>query len=84
MMLNLPILLVLVRQREKSQEYFSLLPSNWNLNHSNLLSTLGATNFSKWELLSGSPGSAEGVCAKALIDATIIVSSIKIPSFDFG
>ena len=34
--LNLPILLVLVRQREKSQIYFSLSAFNWNLNHSNL------------------------------------------------
>ena len=44
-MLNLPILLVLVRQREKSQKYFSLPAFNWNLNHSNLLSTLVTTNF---------------------------------------
>ena len=56
-MLNLLILLALVKQREKSQKYFSLLPVNWNLylNHSILFSTLGVTNFSKWELFCGSP-----------------------------
>ena len=33
---NLPIHLVLVRQRAKSQKYFGLWALNWNLNHSNL------------------------------------------------
>ena len=53
--LNLPIFLVLVRQRKKSQKYFNLSSFDWNFNHSNLWSTLGAMNFKKWELLSGSP-----------------------------
>ena len=55
-MLNLAIPLTLVKQREKSQKYFSLLPFNWNLNHSDLVRILGATNFARWELFSGSPG----------------------------
>ena len=41
---NLPIHLVLGRQQEKSQKYFDLSALNWNLNHLNLSSTLGATN----------------------------------------
>ena len=55
--LNLsPILLVLVRQLDESQKYLNLSALNWNLNHLNLRSTLGAINFQKWELLSCSPG----------------------------
>ena len=50
------ILLILMRQRENSQRYFDLSAFNWNLNHSNLLSTLGAMNCEKWEFMSGSPG----------------------------
>ena len=53
--LNLPILPVLVRQREKSQRYFSLSSFNWNLNQSDLWCTLGAKTFQKWELFSGWP-----------------------------
>ena len=34
--LNLPLLLVLVRQQEKSQKYFDPSAFNWNLNHSHL------------------------------------------------
>ena len=34
--LNLPILLMLVRLREKSQKHCDLLAFNWNLNQSNL------------------------------------------------
>ena len=34
--LNLPILLVLEKQQEKSQKYFNLSASNEKLNHSNL------------------------------------------------
>ena len=45
MKLILPIHLVLVRQEEKAQKYFDLSVFKWNLNHSNLWSTLGATNF---------------------------------------
>ena len=36
LMLNLPMILALVRQREKSQNYFSISALNWNLNHSDL------------------------------------------------
>ena len=54
--LNLPILLVLVGQREKSQKYFDLSTFNQNLNDSNPWSSLGVMNFQKWELSSGSPG----------------------------
>ena len=54
--LNLPILLVLVRQREKSQKYFDPLTLNLNLNDSNLCSSHGVMNFQKWELFSGSSG----------------------------
>ena len=54
--LSLPILLVLVPQREKSPKYFVLSALNRNVNLSNLLSTLGAMNFLKWELFSVSPG----------------------------
>ena len=62
-MLNLPICLVLVRQREKSQKYSSLSALSWNSNHSNLLSTLGDMNFQKWELFSGSPG----ICSRGTL-----------------
>ena len=55
-MLNLPILLVLVRQREKSHKYFNLSAFNLNLNHPNLWSTFDAKNFRKWELSSVSFG----------------------------
>ena len=44
LMSNLPILLVLTRHREKSERYFDLSALNWNLNHSNLWSCLGAMN----------------------------------------
>ena len=54
--LNLPILLVLVGQREKSQKYFDLSTFNYNLNDSNPCSNLGVMNFHNWELFSGSPG----------------------------
>ena len=47
---------MLVGQREKSQKYFDLSASNWNLNDSNPWSSLGVMNFQKWELFSGSPG----------------------------
>ena len=42
---NLPILLMPIRQQEKSQKYFDLSAFDWNLNRSDMLSTLGATNF---------------------------------------
>ena len=48
--LNLPILLVLVEQRGKSQKYFDLSAFDWDLNHSNLCNTGGAVNFQKLEL----------------------------------
>ena len=54
--LNSPILLVLVKQRQRSQKYFDLSAFNWNLNYSNLCSTHGAMNFLKWEPFSGSLG----------------------------
>ena len=54
--LNLPIFLVLVGQQEKSQKYFDLSAFNQNLNDSNPYSSLGALNFQKWKLFSGSPG----------------------------
>ena len=54
--LNLPIFLVLIRQREKSQKYFNHSAFNQNLNHSDLCITLGALNFQMWELYSGSSG----------------------------
>ena len=54
--LNLHILLVLVKQREKSQKYSHLSAFNWSLDNSNLCSIHGAMNFQKWELFSGSPG----------------------------
>ena len=54
--LNLPILLVLVGQREKSQKYFDLSTFNYNLNNSKPCSSFGVMNFQKWELFSGSPG----------------------------
>ena len=47
---------MLVGQREKSQQYFDLSASNWNLNDSNPWSSLGAMNVQKWEHFSGSPG----------------------------
>ena len=53
---NLPIFLVLVRQREKSQKFFDLSAFNYKLNHSDLCRTDGPMNFQKWELFSGSPG----------------------------
>ena len=43
--LNLVIILLLVRKREKSQKYFDLSTFDWNLNDSNLFSTHGAMNF---------------------------------------
>ena len=55
--LNLPILLVLVGQREKSQKYFDLSTFKQNLNDSNL----GVMNFQKWELFSGSPGRSDAI-----------------------
>ena len=54
--LNLRIFLALVRQREKSQKYFSLSALIWNLSHSNLCSTASAMNIQKWELFSCPPG----------------------------
>ena len=54
--LNLPIFVVLVGQREKSQKYFDLSTFNHNLYDSNPWSSLGVMNFQKWELFSGSPG----------------------------
>ena len=54
--LNLPTLLVMVRERETSQKTFDFLAFNLNLNHSNMRSTRDAMNFQKGELLSGSPG----------------------------
>ena len=76
-MLNLPILLVLVRQREKSQKYLSLLAFNWNLNHSNLRSTFGAINLLKWELFSGSPGSNKGRFCNTIASVALVHTSIQ-------
>ena len=56
MKLNLPILLLVVGQREKSRKYFDLSTFNYNLTDSNPCSSLGVMNFQKWELFSGSPG----------------------------
>ena len=42
--------LVLKRQQRKSQKYFELLTFNMKINHSNMLTTLGAMNFQKWEI----------------------------------
>ena len=53
---SLYILLVFLRQREKSQKYLDLLACNWNSNHSNLQSFLDVMNFQKWEIFSGSHG----------------------------
>ena len=53
---NLSIFLELMRQWEKSHKFFDLSAFNYNLNHSNLWSTLGVMNFQRWELFSGSPG----------------------------
>ena len=47
--LNLPILLELVRPREKSQKCVDLSALNWNFNHANLLCALDATIFLKWD-----------------------------------
>ena len=55
MKLDLPILLVPVEQRKKTQKYFDLLAFNYNLNESNSCSSLGVMNFQKWELFSSSP-----------------------------
>ena len=46
---------MLVGQPEKSQKDFDLLAFNWDLNHSDLLCTLDAMKFQKWELVPGSP-----------------------------
>ena len=51
---DLPVLLVLVGQRKKSQKYFDPSAFTYNLNESNL--RLGVMNFQKWNLFSGSPG----------------------------
>ena len=53
--LNLPILLVLVELRGKSQKYFDLSAFDWDLNHSDPESADGVMNFQKWELFSCSP-----------------------------
>ena len=45
--LNLPMLLVMVKQWKRSQKYFDLS----TLNHSYPCITHGAINFLKWELL---------------------------------
>ena len=55
MKLNLPILLVLVRRREKLQKCFDLSAFKKHLNNSILLSTVGGINFQKWEFFY-SPG----------------------------
>ena len=48
-------MIVLVEQQEKSQKHFDLSAFNWNLNSSNLCTTVGAMTFQKRELFSGSP-----------------------------
>ena len=45
-----------VVQSEQSKKYFDFSAFSKNLNHSNACSSLGAMNFQKWELFSGSPG----------------------------
>ena len=55
MKLNLPILLVVVGQREKSQKYFDPSTFNKNLNDLNPCSSLGVMNFQKWELFLAHP-----------------------------
>ena len=47
---------MLVGQRKKSQKYFDLSTFNWKLNDSNPCSSLGVTNYQKWEFVSDSPG----------------------------
>ena len=86
-MLNLPILLVLVRQREKSQKYDDLSSFNWYLNHSDLCSTHGAMNFLKWELFLAHPvetwfiGNRVNVlCMFHVLDVTLDYALILIPS----
>ena len=64
------MLLPLAGQRENSQKYFDLPVSTRNLNDSNPCSSLGAINFQKWELFSGSRGKAlrlEGPKARRLL-----------------
>ena len=45
--LDLPMLIVLVKQRQKSQKQFNFSAFNWNLNHSNLCCTHDTMNFLK-------------------------------------